>query len=379
MGDVMLDKLANKKILVEFLGKNGAGTVFTLEIVNSLKNNGMDVWVILSDCILNRDKWEEINDSRIHVKFIHTGNKKTIINATLSFLINRNKLFDDIKNITFDYALRTFPHPWMEFIERKLNINRVFYILHDPIPHTGTELFRKIISKRNVHTSDDIIVLSRKFMKVVSEIYKVPPANIHYMRHGLLSVQESNEVSEVQREQLEKFDIVFVFFGRIDEYKGLHILSAAYKKVKNQTDYSIALVVAGSGDFADYKDEYNQLEDVFIYNKYINDKEIIDIFTLNNAVIVLPYLDATQSGVTAIAAEFVRPIIASDSGALREQLMGGNVGIFCTPGDSDDLAESMNRFITDSNMFEQEIEKMRIFKNYLGWDAIINEFFSNLR
>ena len=146
MGDVMLDKLANKKILVEFLGKNGAGTVFTLEIVNSLKNNGMDVWVILSDCILNRDKWEEINDSRVHVKFIHTGNKKTIINATLSFLINRSKLFDDIKNITFDYALRTFPHPWMEFIERKLNINRVFYILHDPIPHTGTELFRKIIS-----------------------------------------------------------------------------------------------------------------------------------------------------------------------------------------------------------------------------------------
>ena len=373
----MADRQNKRNILVEFLGKNGAGTVFTLEIAKALENNGMNVWVILSDEILNRNEWESIKNPKIHIRFIHTGNRRTIISSTMKFMVSKNKLFAGLKNVSFDYALRTFPHPWMELIECELNIERVFYILHDPIPHTGTEHFRKIISRRNAKTADDIIVLSKKYLSIVPTVYKIPRANVHYMRHGLLSVADSKEASTIQRKQLDTYDSVFVFFGRIDKYKGLHVLAAAYREVKVKSK-NIALVIAGSGDFSEYRDDYKGLEDIFIYNKYLNDKEITDLFTLKNSIIVLPYLDATQSGVITIAAEFKRPIIASDSGALREQLLDGDVGIFCKPGNVTDLAASMNVMITDKAVFNHEVKKMDMFKKYLSWDTSIKKFFDDL-
>lgn len=368
--------MAEKKILVEFLGKNGAGTVFTLEVAKALRNAGMEVWVLLSSGILNRKSWEAVDDELMHVCFIETGNKKTFVPATLKFMTGRGKVLSAQTGIEFDYALRTFPHPWLEFIERKLNVKRVFYILHDPVPHTGTERFRRAISRRNVKTADDIIVLSEKFIEPVVELYGVEKQRVHFMKHGLLpvSVQE-DDVSRIEAEKLAAYDIVYLFFGRIDKYKGLHVLAKAYEKIKAEEKSNIALVVAGSGGFSEYEEEYAALNDAYVYNHYINDKELAALFSLKNTVVVLPYLDATQSGVTTVAADYLRPVIASDSGALKEQLMNGEAGIFCKAGDADDLADAMKRFICEPDLMENEIMKMSDFKKTLQWDQIIKDFF----
>lgn len=88
------------------------------------------------------------------------------------------------------------------------------------------------------------------------------------------------------------------------------------------------MTVAGSGDFSKYDSMFKELPQVDIVNRYIEDKEIDNYFSIPNTILVLPYLDASQSGVIPVALEYKIPIIASDAGGLKEQMNNGDFGLF---------------------------------------------------
>ena len=52
-------------------------------------------------------------------------------------------------------------------------------------------------------------------------------------------------------------------------------------------------------------------------------------------------MDATQSGVISLAHSFGCPVIASDTGGLKEQLNKGEIGLFCKIGNAKELCEKM--------------------------------------
>lgn len=76
-----------KKILITFLFKEGAGPVFTLEMARGLAQNGCEIHALLSSKISNRKDWENEKSFK-SVTFIETGTRKTAIQATLSFFFN---------------------------------------------------------------------------------------------------------------------------------------------------------------------------------------------------------------------------------------------------------------------------------------------------
>ena len=169
----------------------------------------------------------------------------------------------------------------------------------------------------------------------------------------------------------------FVFFGFIQKYKGLHVLAKAYKNVLEK-GYNVSLTIAGNGDFSEYKQEYSGLDNVKIINRRIRDEEIGNLFSIPNTVAVLPYIDATQSGVVVTAMEFGTPIIASNTGGLREQLNDGEIGIFCEPGDAEDLAEKMICLIDNTEEIKQQKEKMSIFLLTLNRDAVARKLIEEI-
>ena len=79
-----------KKILITFLFKEGAGPVFTLEMSRGLAQNGCEIHALLSSKISNRKDWENEKSFK-SVTFIETGTRKTAIQATLSFFFNEKK------------------------------------------------------------------------------------------------------------------------------------------------------------------------------------------------------------------------------------------------------------------------------------------------
>ena len=78
-----------------------------------------------------------------------------------------------------------------------------------------------------------------------------------------------------------------------------------------------------------------------LHDRFVPDDEVKDYFSAAD-FLVLPYLTATQSGVTQIAYRFGLPMIVTDVGGLPEIVPDGRAGSVCRP-DADAVADAIGR------------------------------------
>ena len=64
-------------------------------------------------------------------------------------------------------------------------------------------------------------------------------------------------------------------------------------------------------------------------------------------VVVLPYVDATQSGVTQLAYGFEKPVITTSVGGIPEVVKDGETGLVVPPEDSQALGEAIVRYFEE--------------------------------
>jgi glycosyltransferase involved in cell wall biosynthesis len=143
-----------------------------------------------------------------------------------------------------------------------------------------------------------------------------------------------------------------LFFGMVRKYKGLDVLLRAMPKVlAREGCEDCRLLIAG--EFYDSAEKYLKLieelklkQHVTLDSRYIPNEEIAGIFS-GADVLVLPYLNATQSAVARIAVSNSLPIIASRSGGLTEVVMENVNGLLFPVGDADALAEQLISYFTN--------------------------------
>ena len=366
------------KVLINLI-QTVSCTVETFELAQGLVNNGVDVSLILSEHIENKNDWEKNRDKFTEIYYVDTHiSKKNFIQKTIKFMFDgTRKLVKNFKNKRYDYLINTMGNYWDPWVATSVNVDQIVTYIHDPIAHSGTKWWIQVLRNQRYKQADQIIVHTRSFILLVHELYGFPMEKIHYVPHSRLESYKKVWKKEKQ-DIMYKNKINFVFFGFIREYKGLHILSKAYKKICD-AGYPATLTIAGSGDFSEYKDEYEKLKNVKIINRRIGDEEIGNLFSIENAVAVLPYLDATQSGVTITSMEFDCPIIASDTGGLKEQLNNGKIGVFCKPGDVESLEKAMLTFIKYPEEFEKQRKLMADFLHTLDRDVVASTLIRELR
>ena len=77
-----------------------------------------------------------------------------------------------------------------------------------------------------------------------------------------------------------------------------------------------------------------------VHNSWISDSTRDELFQ-RAAVVVLPYVSATQSGVVPVAYSFGKPVVVTDVGALSETVDHGRTGLVVPPRDVKALAEAI--------------------------------------
>jgi glycosyltransferase involved in cell wall biosynthesis len=160
-----------------------------------------------------------------------------------------------------------------------------------------------------------------------------------------------------------------LFFGRILEYKGLDVLLQAMKIVVKGMP-NIKLVIAGDGDISSYKNDIDILYDnIELYNKWIAIEDV-KIYFENIDVVILPYIQASQSGIIPLAYSFSKPVIASNVGALDEQIYDGETGYLVEPYNHKMLAEKILQLMKSFDMIHKMSKACyKVYKNELTWEA----------
>ena len=125
-----------------------------------------------------------------------------------------------------------------------------------------------------------------------------------------------------------------LFFGFIRAYKGLDILLEAFADAR-LVALPIKLIIAGEfyEDVAPYEEliqRYNLEKRIIRATDFIPNERVVDYFCAAD-LIVQPYKNATQSGVSQIAYHFERPMLVTDVGGLAELIPDGVVGYVVPP------------------------------------------------
>ena len=162
---------------------------------------------------------------------------------------------------------------------------------------------------------------------------------------------------------LQDYHKILLFFGNIAPYKGLEDLVTAAVHLRERDD-SYRVIIAGQvKNCRSYWRNLKQAINAHELNKYITarteyvpDHEVEMYFKCAD-VLVLPYKFIYQSGVLFLSYSFGLPVIASDVGSLREDIIEGKTGFICNPNDPDDLAEKIDVYF-NSDLF-RSLEKYR--------------------
>lgn len=359
------------KILINYPIQGEAGPAFSLELAKGFQKNGHEVYAVLIEDVINQDEWlrEFPEDHIFFVRSHQKGNHLAFAMRILSmYCVDHFKWKKIFRKKHIDVSIRTMYTHWGLAIDRAVKAKKTVAFCHDPQKHSGFNSLYTPFNYANIHKADDVFVLTRSFAPLVAELYKKPVERVHYVPHGRMSMYQANdELPELQKQYQKKYH--FLFFGRIEKYKGLHVLAKAYELLRKEFD-DAELTILGSGDFEEYKEEYAKLPDVHVVNRFIKTEELGNYFALNNTITVMPYIDATQSGVIPVAFEFGTPIISSDVGGLKEQLDGGRLGAMYTDNDPEQLYQLMLEAVTNEDYFSSQKAMLLKERDRLEWTNI---------
>tara|TARA_R110000868_G_scaffold1211_10_gene9460 strand:- start:395 stop:1663 length:1269 start_codon:yes stop_codon:yes gene_type:complete len=172
---------------------------------------------------------------------------------------------------------------------------------------------------------------------------------------------------------------VFLFFGFIRKYKGLHNAIKAFQKVTEQRD-DVSFLICGEEFWAtldtskittkikrglfgiaqklflknkeseqDYRplklvEELGLTESIIVKNEFVPNEDVHKYFQVADCSI-LYYLTATPSGVESLTYNFELPILATRVGHFPETINDGFNGYLAEAKDIDSMAEQMLRFL----------------------------------
>src|SRR4029077_14245081 len=95
-------------------------------------------------------------------------------------------------------------------------------------------------------------------------------------------------------------------------------------------------------------------------NRFIEDHELAQLF-LDADLVVLPYTEASQSGVLNVAAAFGKPMIVTDVGELAATVEPWRMGLVVQAGDSAGLRAAIVRLAENPGL------RAELGKNARAW------------
>ena len=232
--------------------------------------------------------------------------------------------------------------------------------VHDLHPHEQNKEFYKtwkykVLAKQemqNFKLCPNLVTNSRIQYTELKQMF--PSKNIFFHEFPSLVSNEIKRGDKIPPELKEIQNRYILFFGRIEEYKGIGLLFDAFCQSTNLNN-KYTLVIAGKGKLS--AKITHQRPNVILINRYIFDTEVAYLYQ-NAAAVVYPYISATQSGVLSLACFFHTPVLVSDIPYFTSIVEQYRIAITFKVGNIEDLQKKLELLLTNDNILmrrEQEV------------------------
>lgn len=202
--------------------------------------------------------------------------------------------------------------------------------LHDVQPHP-TYIFKMIVTSFIIERLTWCFIKKVNYLLLMSsKSYEQSIRKFPKYRNKMLVLTLGAHLPKTESKELIELTNIrssfYLFFGRIDKYKGISTILKAYALDYNGEE---KLVIAGKGVLTE---EEMQMIDkdkrIILINRYIEDEEMVWLFQHARAV-VLPYIEASQSGIIPISYQYGVPVITSNVAGLVQYVEDKKTGLIC--------------------------------------------------
>jgi len=342
--------------------------------------------IIPRDFIDRKSKQDQLAGSRIKVHYLLNYNRPGTWRKTVRFICDLNP---DRVIIQWAIAIQGIPLRYMARKLQKAGV-RVFFDLHFVVQKENSNLDR-LLTRRCIRFSDAYITHSLKTFEELKELipekdYRLcgmndtPPAtgisvlNLFHPVYDMFKKDASFDVDGF-KSSLGLNKHVFLFFGFIRKYKGLHNVIEAFNLVAQQRN-DVSLLIVGElfwntldqkkfstrlksaafrvakklflnkqDDEQNYRplelvEKYGLQDRVVAITEFVPNEDVHKYFQASDSI-TLFYTAATPSGVESLAYNFGLPILATRVGHFFETIKHGYNGYLADPDNPVSMAEMM--------------------------------------
>ena len=209
-------------------------------------------------------------------------------------------------------------------------------VVHDGVSHLGDPLswlwWFGILEQR---VASGLITMSSHVTEQVHKRW--PKKSIIQLWHPAFSPRPAWSPCAVSARPVGALRILF--FGRIMEYKGLGLLLESCNRLQVK-GFEFSLCVVGHGAITSRERLVMEILKPTFVNRYVTEAEAAGFFQ-DCDLVVLPYVEASQSGVVATAISFGKPVLATPVGGLKEQVEAMGAGLVCEECSVDALSGAL--------------------------------------
>jgi len=357
------------KVLIWHWGRRGGGPRYTLELARVLApRDDMEVHLSLSRQSEMYPDFEELPvagrfDIDTYESVFQFGFR------SLQLPLLRRRFARYVREQKIDVVLCTMDHLWGALVASVIRDSGAAYLLtvHDATRHLGEDQgWRRWLLRRDIDASDAALVLTRSVGGSLQANYEYPSDRVFLSAHGHFG----DRSGEVEPRQLPADRPArLLFFGRILPYKGLDLMLEALPYLRREFP-NLQLEVWGNGNIATYQAAIDAIGDVRVENRWIEEAEIPQIFASTDLG-VLPYREASQSGVVAKAFAVGMPCVATPISGLCEQVDDGITGVIATGFSPAEYAEAVAKVLRDPVFYMRLSQNcIAVTKTTLSWETI---------
>lgn len=349
-------------MVIIFTSNTKGGIIqFAFQMAQTFGNIGYDCRVMLPDV------WESSGYEQKKCQTILYRKVKTFSGSDTDFLqtVERLRAYEPELIVYADSSIMSMRVLLQSRMEQKSIV-----VMHDVYPH----LTRESLKTRLVNLTADrlaglackrclgVLLLSESCRRLYEKRYPKLKKKTAVMRLGAHVPVEGTVVPE----GIQGVHDYFLFFGRIDRYKGIYRLLMAYQQYLESGAGHHRLVIAGAGTFSEEEEKLLvALPEVICLNRFLADEEITPLYQAARTI-VLPYIEASQSGVLPIAYKYGKPVIVSDLPGLTENVWEQHSGLIAK--DTDALVNALEQMDDETRYQEMCREVADYYRENYDWE-----------
>jgi glycosyltransferase involved in cell wall biosynthesis len=281
------------------------------------------------------------------------------------------KIFHILWNNKFELFDRTVLMVYYKLLGKKIVLTA--HNVNAGKRDSNDSLLNRLTLRAQYKLSDHIFVHTERMKRELIQEFGISERLVSVIPFGINNSVPDTGLTPAEAKRrlgIRTGEKTILFFGAIRPYKGLEYLVDAFLRLADRCP-GYRLVIAGGprkGSEKYLEEILGRIESdvnrdsVVRKVEYIPDTET-ELYFKAADLLVLPYTHIFQSGVIFLAYNFGLPVVATDVGPFRDEVVEGVTGFLCRPSDSGDLAGAIEKYF-ESDLFKNLDHRRREISDF---------------